>query len=668
MVTSSLCDGGTTVTGTCVTGATVIVYNNGASPVTASVSGTGWTATLSPYTTGDVITATAQIGGQCLSATSTTVTVNALPAPTVNSPTICSGNTATLNASGGTSYSWSTGATTNSITTTFAGTYTVTATNSAGCTAAANGNVTVNALPRPTVNSPSICVGATATLTATGGASYTWSTGATTNPITTTTAGTYTVTATNAAGCTAAASGTVTVNPLPTPTVNSPALCTGGTATLTATGGTSYSWSTGATTNPITTTTAGTFTVTATNAAGCTATASGVVTLYSSTLNATLSNVGDNGTTLTELCAENNWTYFIDPSDPSRWLFAIKKYTTSTTNIFTATVKLTVNPTGNLTSLNTTSTHKNGSYLLSRYWNVNISGTINNPVDVKFYYDQTDSVNAVNAMTADANTYSCPAANRSSWRWFKSVGSDFNPSNISGNGFNFSNITLTPASYGTENGVSYVQFNGIQSFSGGTGGVGFNTGFNGVSLPVQLVSFTAEPFNNEFIRTQWSTASEINNKGFEIERSTDGITFESIGWVDGAYNSNTVKNYSFDDLGAVSNTIYYYRLKQIDIDGKYTYSNIASATLMGPKGFALEGIRPNPATDKLSIYVVSQSNIKSTITATDMLGREILNKDWELSSGYNGTELDVSSFASGTYIFTISSENIITSKRIIITR
>ncbi len=226
-------------------------------------------------------TVTATNAAGCTATASGTLTVNALPAPTVNSPVICAGGTATLTATGGTSYVWSTGATTTSITASVAGAYTVTATNAAGCTATASGTLTVNANPAPSVaGTTAICAGTSTVLTASGGTGYTWSTGATTAAITVSAAGTYRVTASNASGCTASAGAAVSINALPTPTVNSPTVCTGSTATLTATGGTGYAWSTGATTTAITTASAGTYTVTATNAAGCTATASGTVSLY----------------------------------------------------------------------------------------------------------------------------------------------------------------------------------------------------------------------------------------------------------------------------------------------------------------------------------------------------------------------------------------------------
>lgn len=218
----------------------------------------------------------------CSNTAVATVTVTPLPSVTVNSPTICDGDIATLTASGATTYVWSTGATSNPIsnTPTTTTSYTVTGTL-LGCTSTAVSTVTVNPLPIINVNSPVICSGATATLTATGAATYLWNSGSTANPLSVSPSTTtlYVVTGT-LLGCTSSAMATVTVNPLPIPTVNSPAICNGDIATLTASGGTTYLWSTGATTNlinvsPIATTS---YTVTA-NSSGCTGTAIATVTV-----------------------------------------------------------------------------------------------------------------------------------------------------------------------------------------------------------------------------------------------------------------------------------------------------------------------------------------------------------------------------------------------------
>ncbi|MBA3970618.1 MAG: hypothetical protein H0X46_00425, partial [Bacteroidetes bacterium] len=257
----------------------------------APTTGGPWTniagATAATFTTAGMTSNTcfhAVVSGCGTPVTSNNVciTINPPPTVTVNSPTICPGGTATLTAAGATSYSWSTGAVINPITVSPSVTTTYTVTGStAGCTGTAVATVTVTAPPTVTVNSPTICAGAIATLTGAGATSYSWSTGAAINPITVSPTSTtsYTVTGT-AAGCTNTAVSTVTVTPLPLITVNSPTICPGQSATLTAAGGATYLWSTGSTANPITVTPGGTtsYTVTGTSS-GCSATAVSNVTV-----------------------------------------------------------------------------------------------------------------------------------------------------------------------------------------------------------------------------------------------------------------------------------------------------------------------------------------------------------------------------------------------------
>jgi len=182
------------------------------------------------------------------------VTVKPLPTVTVNSPTICSGQTATLTANGATTYTWNTGSTTNPLTVspTTNTNFTVTGITN-GCTNTAVSNVSVTSLPTVTVNSPVICAGQTATLTASGATSYVWNTGSTINLLTVSPSinTNFTVIGTTN-GCTNTAVSNVSVTSLPTVTVNSPVICAGQTATLTASGATSYVWNTGSTTNPLT--------------------------------------------------------------------------------------------------------------------------------------------------------------------------------------------------------------------------------------------------------------------------------------------------------------------------------------------------------------------------------------------------------------------------------
>jgi len=186
----------------------------------------------------------------CADTTTVTVTVGAkLTASISGKDTICSGNSTTLTASGGSTYAWSNGSTNASITVSPASTasYTVTVSNG-GCPPAKDSvTVKVNPTPVPGITSSAnpICAGSSATLNASGGATYSWNTGATTSSITVTPASTtsYTVAVSNGT-CTKDTNITVTVNPVPVPTITPPAtVCSGKTVSITAGGGTSYSWS-----------------------------------------------------------------------------------------------------------------------------------------------------------------------------------------------------------------------------------------------------------------------------------------------------------------------------------------------------------------------------------------------------------------------------------------
>jgi gliding motility-associated-like protein len=220
------------------------------------------TFTLSPSS--NTVVSVIGANGTCTSQTTASITIGSSISITVNSATICAGETASLTANGTTSYTWDSGATTNTINVTPSITtiYTVTGSNGS-CNGINTSTVTVNSIPTLTVNSANICSGQTATLSVTGANTYTWSNGVNGNSIsispTTTTV--FTVTGTSTNGCVNSSITTTTVNVTATPTIsiNTVSICAGQTATLTATGATNYTWSTSANTasivdNPNTTT------------------------------------------------------------------------------------------------------------------------------------------------------------------------------------------------------------------------------------------------------------------------------------------------------------------------------------------------------------------------------------------------------------------------------
>ena len=245
-------------------------------------------------TTTYTVTGTSAAG--CVNTDQVIVTVNPLPTIVANNVSVCATGTVIVSATGGNTYSWSpstflSAATGASVTFTpgITSNYTVTGTNANGCVN--TDPVTVTVLANAPINAgadAAICIGATTTLTASGGVSYTWSpaTGlsATTGPNVTanpTATTTYTVVGTDASGCVGTDQVVVTVNPLPT--VNAGAdqtLCAGSTVTLTATGTIAYTWSpvitNGVAFTPVATTT---YTATGTSAAGCVNTDAVIVTV-----------------------------------------------------------------------------------------------------------------------------------------------------------------------------------------------------------------------------------------------------------------------------------------------------------------------------------------------------------------------------------------------------
>ncbi|MBL7787632.1 MAG: BspA family leucine-rich repeat surface protein, partial [Chitinophagales bacterium] len=210
------------------------------------------------------------------------ISVNTLPnANITGTTTACS--SVSLNATGGTSYIWSGGATPNSANNTFAnsGTYTVTVSDANNCSATANRTITVNTLPNANITGTTTAC-SSVSLNATGGTSYIWSGGTTPNSAnnTFTNSGTYTVTVSDANNCSATANSSITVNTLPTANITGTTTACSS-VSLNATGGTSYTWSGGATPNSAnnTFTNSGTYTVTVSDANNCSATANRTITV-----------------------------------------------------------------------------------------------------------------------------------------------------------------------------------------------------------------------------------------------------------------------------------------------------------------------------------------------------------------------------------------------------
>lgn len=136
-----------------------------------------------------------------------------------------------------------------------------------------------------------------------------------------------------------------------------------------------------------------------------------------------------------------------------------------------------------------------------------------------------------------------------------------------------------------------------------------------ITLPVKLVRFEATTQNKQ-VDVSWQTADEKENRGFWLERSIDGVRFEKQAWIP----ANTTLHYNYTDRFVQPGIVYYYRLQQLDFNGKQTYSAIRQAKVEGV-GFSLQVV-PNPATDHLKVYL-SGSRQPVTLQLLNVAGSKV---------------------------------------------
>lgn len=185
------------------------------------------------------------------------------------------------------------------------------------------------------------------------------------------------------------------------------------------------------------------------------------------------------------------------------------------------------------------------------------------------------------------------------------------------------------------------------------------------TLPVELTTFTLTPKDNIYFQLDWTTASEKNNAGFDIERSEDAMRFTKIGWMDGNGTTSIPHSYQFNDQNVEPNKDYYYRLKQKDKDNKFSYSNIIKGRLTGEQSFTISSIYPNPTNSEstIDIYIPEATNIQ--VTLINVLGQQLPTINYELKAGFNKIKLNASTLPAGTYLLSFKYRETIFTKKLI---
>jgi len=180
-----------------------------------------------------------------------------------------------------------------------------------------------------------------------------------------------------------------------------------------------------------------------------------------------------------------------------------------------------------------------------------------------------------------------------------------------------------------------------------------------------VISFSATivPIGVELI---WSTATELNNDGFEIQKKTDNSEFISIGFVKGQGTSTKKTDYSFIDKNTNSGK-YLYRLKQIDFDGNYEYSNVLEVDFNTITTYTLEQNYPNPFNPSTEINYTLEKSGNVTLKIYDSLGSLVATiVDGFMRAGKHSVKFNAKDLTSGVYFYRIETDNFTSTRKMLL--
>lgn len=189
------------------------------------------------------------------------------------------------------------------------------------------------------------------------------------------------------------------------------------------------------------------------------------------------------------------------------------------------------------------------------------------------------------------------------------------------------------------------------TFNWGTTSTGGQTSIANCLLPIEVIYFDGEALDG-MNHLHWSTGAEENNNYFAVERSRDGEAFDSIGTVEGAGTSITQSNYQFIDANPMVGRNYY-RVRQVDHDGNYTYTHIILLE-NSVVGFAIDAVYPNPTNGLTNVDIMGNEGSIIEWQVVDAMGRLLIHDRTSIHQGKNTFSFDLSGFANGLYYLACS--------------
>jgi alpha-tubulin suppressor-like RCC1 family protein len=287
----------------------------------------------------------------------------------------------------------------------------------------------------------------------------------------------------------------------------------------------------------------------------------------------------------------------------------------------------------------------NGYAIIDRRWNVSPTMQPTSSVGVKYYFRALEYSKLVSALGGLSSPSTITAITQLNMYKATNGSAYANPHTVNGmilyHDSLASDSTWTYANLGANHTAEFK----VNSFSGGGGGGGAGGGSNAAPLPISLLNFDAQ-LQDKKVYITWSTLDEIGNDYFTIQKSINEINFTDVGQLKANSNSLTQTNYAMIDHNP-SKGISYYRLKQTDLTGEFTYTNTKRICHLEQ---AYVSCYPNPTNGKLSVDLDEETN---TYTFINLLGQEILSGRLTKLNNY----IDISNCENGQYILFIKNSN-----------
>ena len=187
------------------------------------------------------------------------------------------------------------------------------------------------------------------------------------------------------------------------------------------------------------------------------------------------------------------------------------------------------------------------------------------------------------------------------------------------------------------------------------------------ALPVELSAFTGKVVDEKEVKLNWITKTEVNNYGFNVERRINEGEWNSITFIEGHGNSNSPKEYSYTDNDlSVGGSKFQYRLKQVDSDGKFEYSDVVEVEVV-PTKFELSQNYPNPFNPSTTIRFSLPKETRLKINIYNMLGELVETlAEGNYEAGYHKVTFNASSLPSGAYVYRIESPDFVQVRKMVL--